>query len=138
MDKTSAAFERQAELAAKVAGLISEVAAASGEQAQGVDQINSAVNQMDTVVQRNAASAEESAAASQDLYAQAESLMGVVQELNGLVGGKGSAARIEAGYARTRKTPKTPPAKASLQGPEKVVSPEEVIPFKDDGDLDEF
>ncbi len=118
----------------QVNNLVSEVTAASQEQAQGIEQVNTAVSQMDQVTQQSAANAEESAAASEQLSAQAEQLQGLVRELTGLVGG-----------TKATKSPRRPASTgqgrqaasmtvASSHASEASHSPEDVIPFDEDGD----
>ncbi len=87
VDRTMDAFQRQSQMAAQVASLISEISAASNEQAQGINEINRAIGEMDRVTQQVAANAEESAAASEELSAQAATMQGMVAELVSLVEG---------------------------------------------------
>jgi methyl-accepting chemotaxis protein len=102
--RTNADFNKVAESAGKVAGLIDEISAVSVEQAQGIGQVNTAVAEMNKVTQQNAAHAEESAAASEQLSEQADQVMAVVAELDVLVAG--SQKRTTA-YAAARTRPAT-------------------------------
>ncbi|MCE5334430.1 MAG: methyl-accepting chemotaxis protein [Desulfobacteraceae bacterium] len=156
--ETASEFSMVAGKAEKMGGLISEISAASNEQAQGIEQINKAVNEMDKVVQQNAASAEESASASEELNAQAEQMKGYVQNLMAVVGG--SAANHTDGETAgerhgdsypvvqerpllhkpqhvpavfTRPAAKTPNKKGAA-----ARKPEEVIPFGDTDNCEDF
>ena len=138
--KTRDAFKRQSELAGKVASLVTEIAAASGEQAQGIDQLNQAMTQMDSVTQSNAASAEESASAGEQMKSLAENMRGFVNELVAMVGGAAltagtpvQAPKIWKGRAGAKSAP---PQLTSSRS--KEVAPEQVIPFGDDDDLEDF
>ncbi len=140
-----------------VADLINEISAASNEQAQGVDQVNTAVAQMDKVTQTNAANAEESASASEELNAQAEQLKSLVAELVVLVQGAGQevashtrlapvvkSAPVRARIASTstakhisHRPSSAAPVKPVKSGPN-LVKPNQVIPFDDDDDFEDF
>ncbi len=142
----------------KVNQLVSEVAAGSSEQSQGIEQINLAVAQMDQVTQSNAANSEEAAAASEELSAQARELNDMVAVLTALVSG-GNASQVDSVSPPPRRGARKaaqPPverrkvavhhpaltAPAHRDGsngkkPEKVTSPEEIIPL-DDADLADF
>jgi methyl-accepting chemotaxis protein len=92
VDTTNETFEKVAESATAVSGLVADIAAASREQAQGIEQLNKAVAEMDKVVQQTAAGAEESAGASEEMNAQADQMKAFVQELNFLVKGGSSSS----------------------------------------------
>ncbi len=148
----------------KVSDLISEVAGASREQAEGINQVTTAVTQMDSVTQQNSALSEESAAASEELSAQAEGLNEIVARLMSIVGGgsgSGSSAAVEAGKVAQsgtaternkpfahraekmlhHKAPKDSINKKTLGTAShdvKNVSPEEIIPMKEEDDFKHF
>jgi len=123
----------------KVTDLVSEITSASTEQAQGVVQINQAVSQMDKVVQSNAANAEESASASEELSAQAASMESMVDELSSIVVGAQSTGKHVASASSTQRI-HTTPKKENRAAPRKALAakPEEVIPFDDDKELEDF
>ncbi len=85
-EQVTAALSINAEIAQRVAKLLSSVASASDEQARGIAQINQAVAQLDQVTQSNAASAEESASAAEELNAQAHAMEEIVRDLLKLTG----------------------------------------------------
>jgi len=126
----------------RVSQLIGEVSAATSEQSQGIDQINTAVAQMDKVTQSNAANAEEAASASEELSAQARELNGMVDALVAIIGGTGAGRsqqtvapkappRREKPVVERRALPPAKPAGKAPATPNKVVSPETVIPLED-------
>ncbi len=163
---TKTAITAIAESSGKVANLVSEIAAASNEQAQGIDQINTAVAQMDQVTQTNAANAEESASASEELSSQAQSLNAMIEQLVNLVGSSRAENRLHAvrhSSARFRPVSNAAAKHTAEQSPRierkgaverrkpggqaqafsaassaRTASPEEVIPFNDNSDLDDF
>jgi methyl-accepting chemotaxis protein len=141
---TNEAFTRVAESSAKVGDIVSEISQASKEQSNGIDQVNLAISEMDKVVQQNAANAEESASASEEMSAQAEQLKDYVTELVMLVTGKKnqtssvrthhSAIKISAAPAKR----KTPDKSKMLTHSGKEVRADQVIPFDDDDDFENF
>ncbi|MBN1102944.1 MAG: Cache 3/Cache 2 fusion domain-containing protein [Deltaproteobacteria bacterium] len=149
---TNDSFAEVAKSASKVGQLVAEIAAASNEQAQGIDQINLAVAEMDKVVQLNAANAEESAAASEEMNAQAKQMKGVVNDLVQTIGGasKEHAVPMERSLQSTKAGPRKTLRRALPANPKKVgvkalapqknseVSPEQLIPLKEDGDFNDF
>jgi len=140
---TNDAFSQVAESAAKVGDLVAEISEASKEQSNGIEQVNLAITEMDKVVQQNAANAEESASASEEMNAQAEQLRDYVGELAQLVTGK-REQRVSIQGARTmNKVPHY--AKSSTSGNKKMlpqgakeVRPDQLIPFDDDEDFENF
>ncbi len=156
LSSANQAFTKVAEGAAKIGELVGEIAAASGEQAEGIDQVNRAVTEMDTVVQQNAATAEESASAAEELNAQAEQMRGYVRQVAELVGidggtGKTRSTTQQGGRSKREKradrgfisTKRLLPSRKMANGrakqqPARLVKPEEVIPFGDEQDFDDF
>jgi len=132
-----------AESAAKVGDLVAEISEASKEQSNGIEQVNLAITEMDKVVQQNAANAEESASASEEMNAQAEQLKDFVGDLVQLVTGKKDQ---DSGItvARTVKSavhqpqPTSTGKKKMLAQSTKEVRPDQVIPFYDDDDFENF
>jgi len=140
---TNEAFSQVAESSFKVGNIVSEIAEASKEQSNGIEQVNMAITEMDKVVQQNAANAEESAAASEEMNAQAEQLKDYVRDLVMLVtGNKGQKKSIMLhqkkkglslhGPGTIRKKDKM------LAHASKEVRPDQVIPFDDEGDFENF
>ena len=141
VSKTQDAFKRQADMAEKVASLITEIAAASGEQAQGIEQVNQAVSQMDAATQRNAANAEESASAGEQMRELSAHMKSYVKQLEVLVGGFDSpraAASSGPAPGGARRALVRPPQAGKAALKKKEVTPEQVIPFDGDDDLEEF
>ncbi len=138
----------------KMTGLLGEVSSASNEQAQGLEQINKAVSEMDKVTQQNAANSEESASASEELAAQAQSFDVSVNNLKGIIGGTNNASKYsQISYSpstnsqeyRGAKHPyrrehdiDTPHELSVLDHKKHEVTPEELIPFKDEKGLQDF
>jgi len=143
VNKSNDAFSRVADSTSKVGKLLGEIAVVSKEQAQGIDQVSRTVADMDRVVQQSAANTEESAAASQELDSQAVQMKQSVDGLVGLVGGsRKNAAQKRSAAGRTANSahPQSdPPAtrKAVVPQAKKEVTPEEIIPLKDD-DFQDF
>jgi methyl-accepting chemotaxis protein len=147
---TNEAFSKVAESSAKVGDIVSEISEASKEQSSGIEQVNIAITEMDKVVQQNAANAEESASASEEMNAQAEQLKESVGDLSQLVTGK-SDQNISTGKKRAVKpvlphpSIKTIKPKSGSTGKKKILShntkevrPNQVIPFDDDDDFENF
>ncbi len=130
----------------KVTSLVGEISAASKEQAQGIEQINVAVSRMDQVVQQNSANSEESASASQQLSAQARYMKSIVNKLDIMVTGTETNSMNESEkepeipkkelFTKTFKK-ETKPAKAPLPA-KKEGRPEDVIPFDEDDEMNDF
>ena len=147
---TNDAFGKVAESAVKVGGLITEISEASREQSDGIEQVNLAISEMDKVVQQNAANAEESASASEEMNAQAEQLKGYIGTLEILVRGQKNQAGItsmpaQRSTAKARQQsghhqPRALPAagKQMVSHNKREVRPEQVIPFDDDDDFENF
>ena len=161
VETTAAGFAEVDENTDKVGELVGEIAAASNEQAQGIDQVNTAIAQMDKMTQNNAANAEESAASSEEMNAQAESMKAFVSSLVALVEGSSDSLntaqykspkppRAAAKPAKPAKVPAKAPQKtaAKAKAPAKAIAPpaqnkgeakpEDVIPFDDDMDFQDF
>ncbi len=140
---TNEAFGKVAESSAKVGDLVAEISEASKEQSNGIEQVNLAITEMDKVVQQNAANAEESASASEEMNAQAEQLRDYVGDLVQLISGKKDQS-IGSGGTRPLKTvvqhsqPKSSGKKKMLGHDTKEVRPDQVIPFDDDDDFENF
>ena len=105
--------------------------------------MNIAITEMDNVVQQNAASAEESASASEEMNAQAEQLRDYVGELVQLVTGKRDQA-ISTSAARTMQQvslhsrPSDSEKKKMLVHDAKEIRPDQIIPFDDDNNFENF
>ncbi|ACN16514.1 CheT [Desulforapulum autotrophicum HRM2] len=139
VSRTNDAFGKVADSSIKVGDIVSEITEASKEQSNGIEQVNIAITEMDKVVQQNAANAEESASASEEMNAQAEQLKDYVSELVMLVTGKrnqGSQNQIKTISSK----PKTARAGKNkmLAHNSKEVRPDQVIPFDDDNDFENF
>jgi len=140
---TNDAFTQVAESSVKVGALVAEISEASKEQSNGIEQVNLAITEMDKVVQQNAANAEESASASEEMNAQAEQLKDYVGDLVQLVSGKKNQG---AGFQAPKKvkTISSKPRAVStgkkkmLGHKSKEVRPDQVIPFDDDEDFENF
>ena len=141
---TSEAFSKVAESAGKVGALVEEISEASNEQSSGIEQVNIAINEMDKVVQQNAANAEESASASEEMSAQAETLKDYVGELVALVSGqKEVSSKRSVGSSRIKTLSAKPvsamkPGMKTLSPKTNEVKPDQVIPFDDDDDFEDF
>ncbi|MCK5665939.1 MAG: hypothetical protein KAI17_20765, partial [Thiotrichaceae bacterium] len=139
---TNEAFSKVADSSAKVGSLVAEIAEASREQSDGIEQVNNAITEMDKVVQQNAANAEESASASEEMNAQSENLRDYVTELVKLVS-KESVQQAK-GFSTTVKTIGSTGGQHSQVKGKKLLSQtrevraEQVIPFDDDGDFEDF
>lgn len=68
---TDTAFNKVANAAQDILGMIEKIARASNEQASSISQISVGIDQISSVVQTNSATSEESAAASEQLSSQA-------------------------------------------------------------------
>ena len=143
VSNTNDAFRQVADSTVKVGGLVSEISEASKEQSDGIDQVNNAITQMDKVVQQNAANAEESASASEEMSAQAKQLKNYISELILLIqGSKGEQTnRSSAKMARTivPKSAYSPVStKKRVAVRAKEIRPDQVIPFDDDENFENF
>lgn len=140
---TNDAFIQVVESSGKVGDLVSEISEASKEQSNGIEQVNKAITEMDKVVQQNAANAEESASASEEMNAQAEQLKDYVEDLVQLVSGqKGQDTTLQA-HKKIRTISSKPRAVATgkkkmLGASSGEVRPDQVIPFDDDEDFENF
>ncbi len=147
---SSDVFDQVKEKAVKARGLVIEISTASEEQAEGIGQINTAIAEIDKVTQRNAAIAEETASASSELSSQAAAMLEFVNNINRLagistVGGVTGAAHGLAAAKRVEKPSDDmrPQAVKQLparpEGEYKTSSrPEEVIPFDEEGEFEDF
>jgi len=140
---TNEAFGKVAESSAKVGDLVAEISEASKEQSSGIEQVNIAISEMDKVVQQNAANAEESASASEEMNAQAEQLRDYVGELVMLVSGQKDQGNTTQGNSPV-KTISSSYSKQSRSGKKmlapkaKEIRPDQVIPFDDDEEFENF
>ncbi|MCD6533801.1 MAG: methyl-accepting chemotaxis protein [Deltaproteobacteria bacterium] len=142
---------------AKVKALVAEIAAASGEQSEGIGRITNSIGEIEKATQENAATAEETAAASEELNAQAEMMREMTADINQVIGGDSSAEvavqpssgrgidrstrrlpQATAGAKVARKAPALSAPAAQKAGTKKKPSAEEVIPFDDDDDFEDF
>ncbi len=156
-EKVGEALKEITQQAKKVSELMDEIAATSQEQSQGIGQVSKAIMQMESVTQQNAANAEENASASEELSAQAQNFGQIVKELLKLVGEKAADGNMEREvktvdfHQETGKNDKTISAHQPLypklqqvnavkrtsglnDKKTRVITPEEVIPLKDDFD----
>jgi methyl-accepting chemotaxis protein len=163
VEETNAAFEQVTQSANRVGELIGEISAASKEQAGGIDQVNRAVSEMNQITQQNAATAEQAASASESMRAESAQLDGFVRELMLLVegrkgaprnGGQGKAEAREETPARPNqrgksnhqeKTEDNAPEPRSAAGASgqtkqggKEVPPDQLIPFEEGDEFDDF
>lgn len=143
VSNTNSAFEKVSESTSKVGQLVSEISESSKEQSNGIEQVNLAIGEMDKVVQQNAASAEESASASEEMNAQAEQLRDYVSELVMLVTGKKSAATGHIAHhslktIEHRPTERKVETRKAISHDKREIRPEQVIPFDDDEDFEDF
>ncbi len=137
VETTNEAFAKVAESAGKVGELVAEISEASNEQSGGIEQVNTAINEMDKVVQQNAANAEESASASEEMSAQAETLKDYVGDLVALVTGKRNGNSNRSADPHLKPIAEKQKKKA-LPVQTKEVKPDQVIPFDDDDDFENF
>jgi len=123
VEKTNEAFKEVTESSAKVGALVAEISSASKEQADGITQVTTAVSEMDSVVQQNAAGSEE-------LSSQADELSGKV----------GIMLEIVEGNQNRQTTARTIPRKVKALPAQRKseVRPDQVIPFDDKGDFEDF
>jgi methyl-accepting chemotaxis protein len=140
---TNDAFTQVAESSGKVGSLIAEISEASNEQSDGIEQVNIAITEMDKVVQQNAANAEESASASEEMNAQAEQLRDYVGDLMMMVTGKRDQNSINEKKTAVQKVSHRlsvsgPGKKKMLSRDTKEIRPDQVIPFDDDEDFENF
>ncbi|MBU1343718.1 MAG: CZB domain-containing protein [Proteobacteria bacterium] len=140
---TNEIFVKVAESVTKVSQLISEISEASREQSEGIEQVNNAVTEMDKVVQQNAASAEESASAAEEMNAQAEQLKDYVGDLMMMVTGKKDNitrknSRRPAKSVSHQLTSLGSKKKKLLGHGTKEIRPDQVIPFDEDDDFENF
>jgi methyl-accepting chemotaxis protein len=140
---TNEAFNQVTESSVKVGNIVSEIAEASKEQSSGIEQVNMAISEMDKVVQQNAANAEESAAASEEMNAQAEQLKAYVEGLVRLMTGKKGVRKSSFTYSERNRSSAGVPQKIALK--EKIstrhakeLRPDQLIPFDEDGDFENF
>jgi len=141
--KTNDAFGTVAVSAGKVGELVSEISEASSEQSKGIEQVNIAVSEMDKIVQQNAANAEESASASEEMNAQAEQLKTYVRDLVKVITGSSEQSReaaMENSVNQIASNHHAGPVrqKKLLQTGTKEIRSDQVIPFDDDEDFENF
>ncbi len=144
VSETNEAFVQVAESAAKVGTLIAEISEASKEQSNGIEQVNIAIVEMDKIVQQNAANTEESAAASEEMNAQAEQLKDFVGELVMLISGE-KDKNTGTGLKKRSVKPVSRHLMSSEHGRKKMlvhgsaeVRPDQVIPFDEDDNFEDF
>ncbi len=148
--KVGKALEQITESVSKTSSLIAEIDSACQEQANGIKQISSAVSDMDRITQVNSANAEESASASEELSAQAGQLLTVVGNLEGIVSGNQKSQPVaqkspsiqssDQIFHNIASAPATGHSNFTAPTPSgNVISKaEQMIPFEDVFDLDEF
>jgi methyl-accepting chemotaxis protein len=131
--------------AGKVRDIVSEIAVASQEQSRGIEEVNRAVAEMDRVVQTAAASAEESSSAAEELAGQAEEL-GVLVGRFVLIRSVRSHPREHDVRGQRSPTPSLPVRRGTAgrikpgngQPTAIPLTPEELIPLKDDPEFKAF
>ncbi len=147
VEDTSKAFVEVNEHSSKIGQLIKEVALASNEQTTGVSQVNQAITQLDQAVQQIAANSEESASAAEEMNAQVESIRDTLSGLIKMVNGSGAPKTIKTPPRRPAASSATtlhrPPAsRKSLPKPGikpvAAAKSEQVIPFDDDDNFEDF
>ncbi|MCK5099545.1 MAG: Cache 3/Cache 2 fusion domain-containing protein [Desulfobacteraceae bacterium] len=141
--RTNEAFGKVAASAGKVGELIAEISEASNEQSSGIDQVNIAVSEMDKVVQQNAATAEESASASEEMNAQAEQLKAYVGDLVMVISGSrdttyGVNTHTNLNQIASNHHVRPVQERKQLQSKTNEVRPDQLIPFDDDEDFEDF
>ena len=136
----------------KVAEMSREVEEASTQQETGISQVTKAIIQFDEVVQANASASEETASAAEELTGQAASLMNLVRNLSTMVNGVSTmaattpaAALPTAQYEHSYARPVGQPTRRPIARPDRQsagnrnqvreISPETLIPFESDEDL---
>jgi len=80
--KVNDAFSQVANIASKVAKLVSEIAAASNEQTQGIEQINIALSEMEDLTQQNASASEQLNAQATELNAQVNIMISILEGIS--------------------------------------------------------
>jgi len=131
--KTDDAFKQVTESSLKIGSLIAEISSASKEQADGITQVSKAVSDMDSVVQQNAAGSEELSSQANELSSKVEIMLEIVE------GEKSRRTDIRLGahpmkpLALKVKKPGKIPAR-----PGSEVRPEQMIPFDEDKEFDDF
>lgn len=102
-----------------LAGMMGEMLVATNEQISGIDQVTTAVAQIDSVTQQNASLVQESSSAAQSLERQAAELKALVARFHI---GEDDAALANSDDARTKRTPDTPVAPATLAAGERCAA----------------
>ena len=143
VSRTNDSFGKVATSAGKVGDLVAEISEASNEQSKGIEQVNIAISEMDKVVQQNAATAEESASASEEMNAQAEQLKAYVGELVMVITGTHERSpAVTMGKNVTRNVPHHPVKpvreRQQLSARPNEIRPDQVIPFDDDDNFENF
>jgi methyl-accepting chemotaxis protein len=120
--------------------IINDITGNTQEQAEGLEQISDSVSQMDMTTQSNASNAEENASASEELNAQAQALDEVIQVMATMCGGAANGNGIKKPVKKLKKTEPTRVKVAQLPSAatSRKVNPEQVIPFDDSEDLEDF
>ncbi|MCP3901721.1 MAG: methyl-accepting chemotaxis protein [Desulfobacteraceae bacterium] len=140
---TNEAFGKVAKSTNQVGTLIEEISAASTEQSSGIDQVNLAISEMDKVVQQNAANAEESASASEEMNAQAEQLKSYVGDLVTVITGDSKRSFEAIAGNNITQVALSHPVKKSyarkqIQSGTSEIKPNQVIPFDEDENFEDF
>ncbi len=140
---TNDAFSKVSESTGKVGELVAEISHASNEQSTGIEQVNTAISEMDKIVQQNAANAEESASSSEEMNAQAEQLRDYVGDLVALISGKknkgaSTVAKTTMAPVSHQLIPANSQKKKMFSQDSKEVRPDQVIPFDDDDNFENF
>ncbi|WP_300464268.1 methyl-accepting chemotaxis protein [Desulfobacula sp.] len=143
VSKSNDSFGKVAVSAGKVGDLVAEISEASSEQSKGIEQVNIAVSEMDKVVQQNAATAEESASASEEMNAQAEQLKEYLGDLVRVISGTHERTPAITTEKTTRLVVPHHPARPvrkrqQLSSRPNEVRPDQVIPFDDDDNFENF
>ena len=129
--KTNEAFSEVTDSSTKVGALVAEISSASKEQSDGISQVTKAVSEMDSVVQQNAAGSEELSSQADELSSKVGIMLEIVE------GEKSGHANVQAASQGMKTIPQKRSKLARLTG-KKEIQPNQVIPFDDEDDFENF
>ena len=129
VEKTNEAFKQVTDSSAKVGSLVAEISSASKEQADGIGQVTTAVSEMDKVVQQNAAGSEELSSQASELSNKVGIMLEIVE---GEKSGRSETAALPQAGSGSRGN------KKMLSHNPQEVRPDQVIPFDDDENFEDF
>ncbi|MCP4671129.1 MAG: chemotaxis protein [Desulfobacula sp.] len=133
--KTNEAFKEVTSSTSKVGELVAEISSASKEQSDGINQVTKAVSDMDSVVQQNAAGSEELSSQASELSSQVDIMLEIVE---GDKGGRSSNTMISHSPQIAAPKKKMLTKIKGALGDKNEVRPDQVIPFDDDEDFENF